>query len=884
MNDSPPVRVLGPVLVEGPSGEVQIKGPRESAVLALLAVRYPESVTGEWLAEAAWGGADLNTVHVAVGRLRKKFARREALTTGGRYALTIETDYQIARRALSLAYRESEVGRSDVAVSHLSQALHLWRGDSPDGRTVRNSTQNFHEELDEIPQLRRTIAENYAVELERLHRDGEILSQIDDFIRRDPYNSILHQTRAAAAGRLNGPEARRSAYERSEQLFADHDVEFPDNLIRLKDKPERSVVLASDSPIRQTRHSLPGARYTTFIHGNGEIDRLFEGLKRELPILALTAVPGRGRSVIAHYFAGQLVAAGAPFRAVVWISDEKAPGSITLNTVLDSIVDTCRNEDLGKVPPDLRAEEIRIHLAASATLVVIDAEDGIDNPELIDWLSSISGPSKILLCGVKVPSELQDYVFHVKVDPPGLGQRQGFIDSILVAHPIEGVNSADDPRLLEIWDLVHGNYKDVALQLGRARRIGLSSVLRELRADPSTSTVLKRSWGPLSAAERSVMLLLSCFRHGASFKTLTDVLGHLEDFESALFSLVDLSLVTTAGQDDIVFEIEPAALALVDPARFLNDPELSVVVELWLSHVVALAYSVGFCPDDLDRLLILDNVVTRRNLEFALAWCVGHDRFADAIAISRESRYYYYVRGLWSSTPDMSMIRANVARQIGDFSEELGALVYRSNIAAKQHNPSVVAELRDRINELLDRHGDDLPENLLAQERHARALDLMNRGQHDEAEALWDINLSRAEALGEFDLSANLRWYATSLLEQKDNDAKRQRGEEMLREAHNAVGDRFWRVKAMTNLQLIRARLGHRPSADTATSSLVDLDAVAPIVERTGDARYSADYLDLRARCLALLGDDSAHEIRSLADEKYRALGIPFRVESGVEP
>lgn len=101
------VRVLGPLSVRHNGVRLDIRGVRERAVLAALALRAPRRVTLDDLVDAAWGddaGADpANTLQVAVSRLRRQLgdARAAVVTRGTGYALAVDPATSTPRRSSS---------------------------------------------------------------------------------------------------------------------------------------------------------------------------------------------------------------------------------------------------------------------------------------------------------------------------------------------------------------------------------------------------------------------------------------------------------------------------------------------------------------------------------------------------------------------------------------------------------------------------------------------------------------------------------------------------------------------------------------------------------------------------------------------------------------
>jgi DNA-binding SARP family transcriptional activator/WD40 repeat protein len=125
------VLLLGPPSVDGSDG----LRPRELTVLAALAVRRPQAVGADQVAEALWGADPPTTwpkqVQICVARLRKALGSTAIETTAGGYVLALpDDDIDICRfevlveRGRTLA----ATGEPDRAVPTFQRALSLWRG------------------------------------------------------------------------------------------------------------------------------------------------------------------------------------------------------------------------------------------------------------------------------------------------------------------------------------------------------------------------------------------------------------------------------------------------------------------------------------------------------------------------------------------------------------------------------------------------------------------------------------------------------------------------------------------------------------------------------------------------------------------------------------
>ncbi|MDI1463320.1 tetratricopeptide repeat protein [Catellatospora sp. KI3] len=137
----PPIRLLGPIEVTGPAGPAVFTGNRQPALVGLLALGAPDTVSRTWLVDGLWGEEPPRT---AVKTLHSHIARlRQALDECGLVDLvhTNDSGYQLAidpaavdthrfEREVRLAREELAEGADTAAVRRLHRALDLWRGDA----------------------------------------------------------------------------------------------------------------------------------------------------------------------------------------------------------------------------------------------------------------------------------------------------------------------------------------------------------------------------------------------------------------------------------------------------------------------------------------------------------------------------------------------------------------------------------------------------------------------------------------------------------------------------------------------------------------------------------------------------------------------------------
>jgi DNA-binding SARP family transcriptional activator len=129
------IRLLGPLSIVVDGREVELRGAKQRALLAVLALSPNMIVSRDRLIEAVWGdsppGAVQGSLNVAVSKVRRVVGEKMLSTRSSGYVLQIPVDRVDAGRFERLVAE----GRSALATGdneHASQilrdALALWRG------------------------------------------------------------------------------------------------------------------------------------------------------------------------------------------------------------------------------------------------------------------------------------------------------------------------------------------------------------------------------------------------------------------------------------------------------------------------------------------------------------------------------------------------------------------------------------------------------------------------------------------------------------------------------------------------------------------------------------------------------------------------------------
>jgi len=163
------IGLLGPVVIRNPIREVPINGPRQRALLALLAAHPGHLIGADFLIDQVWHGNPPPSagaaMRVHLAHLRKILAElSDGLTLlifqspGYRLHESVGTDARQFEQLVQLGRLEVGRGRPHEALTAIDDALGLWRGQALAG-------------VDEIPTLR---SEAERLESQRLDAQDEL--------------------------------------------------------------------------------------------------------------------------------------------------------------------------------------------------------------------------------------------------------------------------------------------------------------------------------------------------------------------------------------------------------------------------------------------------------------------------------------------------------------------------------------------------------------------------------------------------------------------------------------------------------------------------------------------------------------------------------------
>ncbi|MGW1585432.1 BTAD domain-containing putative transcriptional regulator [Streptomyces sp. NPDC002386] len=860
------IRILGSVEARGPDGTISMRG-KTAALLGVLALQSPRPVEKQRLHDIIWSGQGrLNVVEGKVRVVRDKLGlgTNEVISTrGSAYQLEADTDIQRFHDLVRLAENHSAAAELRSAAETYARALELWRGDILPELT----DELIRSEITALEHQRRATHLRRMRTLLDLGAHGEVLGAAEQLLVEDPYwEEVLH-LKVQALYQVRGSHAASALMRQFGEDLAEQGLDpSPEwKALALRVLNHELPVVPSvaqgpytgpSEPVSTTMpggglplDNIPPATYAKFVMRERVWARLEEAVGQGLPVISLIGIGGSGKSTIAREFAVRQLYEASRFKGAVWISDGEQAGSTTLSKVLDTIALTADYSGLIALELTQKKLQVRRLLRRVPVLLIVDNHETIEDPELDEWLLTVPEPSKVLVTSITHASALSAHAFQVEMTGLTAEEADDFYAQCLNRiglHDLLGKRKELD----NLWRVAQGNPRLIEWGIGQVKRRGrsLGEVAEEIGnapgGDRSGDVVLRdlfrESWTSLSVPARRVLGTLACFPYGAERETLRQVSGCSGNLEDALAELTDYCFVSRQVNNGCTEPHYVAYPLAANRLATLQSPPMTAIRERWLSYFVELTRAIGFCPDDVGRLRRLDVPGRRQNMEFALTWAAEHQCSQEVIDIAKGARYYYYVRGLWATQPDIHMLRAEAARDIADPAEEFDALVYHLNIAAKQENQARAQSLLPRVQELLREHPDRLNERKVGEYRHAMALHLLAQYRFVEAERHWRANLLSPEALGPANYSANLRWLAVCLARTGT------RSEEALdlfeRARAHARCHGYRRAELLVDLQVAELRLAMDSSPEVTREVLGDLDERTAQLDHIADQRYQADH------------------------------------------
>lgn len=220
------LRILGPVEVVVPRGEVVLGGAKERCLLAALAVHAGEVVAEERLVDALWGAAPprtaAKTLQNYVLRLRRRLEgcpELAILTRAPGYLLAgSATDVRAAESLVAQGRSAAADGDHATAIARFDAALALWRGPAIAEFADRDFARTEAARLDE---LRASVAEDRVDAVLAAGRHHEAVADCEQLVAAHPLRERRWTQLMLALYRDGRQGEALAAYRRLRDLLAE---------------------------------------------------------------------------------------------------------------------------------------------------------------------------------------------------------------------------------------------------------------------------------------------------------------------------------------------------------------------------------------------------------------------------------------------------------------------------------------------------------------------------------------------------------------------------------------------------------------------------------------------------------------------------------------
>jgi predicted ATPase/DNA-binding SARP family transcriptional activator len=360
------LRFLGPVQAMRAGRDVPLGGPRQRAVLALLAVDAGRVVPAGRLVEELWRGRPplgaAKTLRSYVSRLRSALAPEvPVVARGGGYALGADAgQLDMARFERLVAEGRAALGGGEAvaAGNRFREALALWRG--PAFADVAE-VEPLAREGTRLEELRLVAVEGRLEADLAVGLHAEVAGELEGLVGEHPLRERLWRLLMLALYRGGRQADALAAYRRARAVLAGELGLEPGQELR---ELEQAILRQQVPPVasNRERHNLP-AQLTSFLGREQELAELGK-LVGEARLVTLTGAGGAGKTRLAVEFAAGVV---ERFADGVWLAE--LAGISDPGLVAPQVMEALGVRQAGDVPV---IEALRWRLRSAELLLVLD--------------------------------------------------------------------------------------------------------------------------------------------------------------------------------------------------------------------------------------------------------------------------------------------------------------------------------------------------------------------------------------------------------------------------------------------------------------------------------------------------------------------------------
>ena len=303
------MRLFGQLEAADGGVALAVRGAKQRALLALLALHRGEPVSADRLIDALWGDGlaakPANALQAQIGQLRRTLGAGAIVTTEAGYALAVgpdEVDVVRFEQLVAKGRRLAEAGEMAQASAALGEALGLRRGEPLAEFAYAGFADTERAQLDELTLM--AIETRAGADLV-LGRHGELAGELEAQCRQHPLRERLWELLILALYRPGRQaDALRAYTEVRDRLAGELGIDPGPALRELQARilaQDPSLAAAAPAPVRAAAPAAAGnlrERLSSFIGRDAELEQVL-GSVRASRLVTLTGPGGTGKTRLA---------------------------------------------------------------------------------------------------------------------------------------------------------------------------------------------------------------------------------------------------------------------------------------------------------------------------------------------------------------------------------------------------------------------------------------------------------------------------------------------------------------------------------------------------------------------------------------------------------
>jgi predicted ATPase/DNA-binding SARP family transcriptional activator len=573
------VRLFGQLEAVQNGVAIPVRGTRQRALLALLALQRGQAVSADRLIDALWSDGQAanpaNALQAQIGQLRRTFGPAAIVTTEAGYALSVgpgDVDVVRFEQLVAIGRRLAADGEMARASAALGEALALRRGEPLAEFDFAGIFDAERVHLDELTLV--AIEARAGADL-GLGRHGELVGELEAQCREHPLRESLWELLILALYRAGRQaEALRAYTQIRDHLVSELGIDPGPALRELQAR-----ILAQDlslTPARTPHGPVPSRadgpaaagnlrqRLSSFVGRDVELEQVREAV-RSSRLVTLTGPGGTGKTSLAVEAAAALRGEYPDGAWLVELAGVAAPGGVGL--AVAGALGAATSALPGTQPAGSPAELTIRHLAGRSLVVVLDNCEHVvgEAAALADTLAGavpglrliatsrealgIPGEVLVPVAGLAIPAAAELFADRARAVQPGFlgdGPAGDVIQEI--CRRLDGLPLAVELAAARLRALPLATLAD---RLDDRFRLLTSGARTALPRQQTLRAVVDWSYDLLFEDERRLFARLSVFAGGCDLAAAEKVCAdeNLPDSQvlDVLSRLVDKSLLTGPG-------------------------------------------------------------------------------------------------------------------------------------------------------------------------------------------------------------------------------------------------------------------------------------------------------------------------------------------------